>query len=141
MPNYTYLIIGAGMAGDAAVKGIREIDANGAIGMIGRESHPPYSRPPLSKKLWQGKALNSIWLGTESLGITLHTDRNVREIDVSKHEVRDERGRYTATIGSSLRLVERPAACRSVGTMSSIFAPLMTIAGSAICPTRKESPQ
>jgi 3-phenylpropionate/trans-cinnamate dioxygenase ferredoxin reductase component len=92
MHKYTYLIVGAGMAADAAVKGIREVDANGSIGMIGREPHPPYARPPLSKKLWTGKPLSSIWLNTESLGINLHTDRNVTELDASKREVRDDRG-------------------------------------------------
>jgi 3-phenylpropionate/trans-cinnamate dioxygenase ferredoxin reductase component len=92
MPKYTYLIVGAGMAADAAVKGIREMDPDGGIGMIGRESHPPYARPPLSKKLWRGKPLNSIWLNTESMGITLHTDCNVTEIDASKREVRDDSG-------------------------------------------------
>jgi 3-phenylpropionate/trans-cinnamate dioxygenase ferredoxin reductase component len=92
MPEYRYLIVGAGMAAHAAVKGIREIDADGAIGMIGREPHPPYARPPLSKKLWQGKPLESIWLGTESLGVTLHSGRQVTEIDVSQCRVRDERG-------------------------------------------------
>jgi len=92
MPGYKYLIIGAGMAADAAVKGIREIDADGAIGMIGREAHPPYARPPLSKKLWRGKPLSSIWLGTESLGITLHSGRNITEIDVPKRVIRDDQG-------------------------------------------------
>jgi NADPH-dependent 2,4-dienoyl-CoA reductase/sulfur reductase-like enzyme len=80
------------MAAHAAVKGIREIDADGAIGMIGREPHPPYARPPLSKKLWQGKPQESIWLGTESLGITLHNSRQVTEIDVLNRRVRDDRG-------------------------------------------------
>jgi len=92
MPEYRYLIVGAGMAAHAAVKGIREIDADGAIAMIGRELHPPYARPPLSKKLWQGKPLDSIWLGTESLGITLHSGRQVTEIDAQKRLVRDDRG-------------------------------------------------
>ena len=59
------------MAADAAVKGIREIDGNGSIGIVGQEPHPPYARPPLSKKLWQGKPFESIWRGTEELGVTL----------------------------------------------------------------------
>jgi len=92
MPEYRYLIVGAGMAAHAAVKGIREIDADGAIGMIGVEAHPPYARPPLSKKLWKGKPLESIWLGTESLGITLHSGRQATEIDLLKHQVLDDRG-------------------------------------------------
>lgn len=92
MPEYRYLIIGAGMAAHAAVKGIREMDGDGSIGVVGAEAHPPYARPPLSKKLWQGKPLDSIWLGTEALGIALHSGKQVTEIDVSKHRVRDDSG-------------------------------------------------
>jgi len=55
VPDYRYLIVGGGMTADAAAKGIREQDAEGTIGLVGAEPHPPYSRPPLSKALWQGK--------------------------------------------------------------------------------------
>src|SRR5438552_4170024 len=34
MPHYRYLIVGAGMTGDAAVRGIREVDCSGPIGLI-----------------------------------------------------------------------------------------------------------
>lgn len=54
MPHYTYLIVGAGMAADAAVKGIREIDVNGSIGIVGQEPHPPYARPPCRKSSGRG---------------------------------------------------------------------------------------
>ena len=47
MPNYTYLIVGGGMTADAAIRGIREVDPTGSIGLIGADSHPPYDRPPL----------------------------------------------------------------------------------------------
>ena len=77
------------MAADAAVKGIREIDADGSIGMIGEESHPPYARPPLSKKLWQGKSLDSIWLGTEGFGVAMHRGRRAVALDAVSREVRD----------------------------------------------------
>jgi NADPH-dependent 2,4-dienoyl-CoA reductase/sulfur reductase-like enzyme len=92
MPHYKYLIIGAGMAADAAVKGIRELDGSGPIGIIGQEPHPPYARPPLSKKLWQGKPLESIWLGTEALGATLHSGRRAVALDAPNREVRDDQG-------------------------------------------------
>jgi NADPH-dependent 2,4-dienoyl-CoA reductase/sulfur reductase-like enzyme len=92
MHNYCYLIVGAGMAADAAVKGIREIDVNGSIGIIGQEPHHPYARPPLSKKLWKGKQLESIWLGTEGIGVTIHTGRRAVALDAATHEIRDDRG-------------------------------------------------
>jgi 3-phenylpropionate/trans-cinnamate dioxygenase ferredoxin reductase component len=34
--------------------GIRQIDPDRAIGLIGAEPDPPYDRPPLSKGLWKG---------------------------------------------------------------------------------------
>jgi 3-phenylpropionate/trans-cinnamate dioxygenase ferredoxin reductase component len=61
MTNYDYLIIGGGMTAAAAVDGIREVDSTSGIGMISTEPDPPYDRPPLSKALWKGKPLDSIW--------------------------------------------------------------------------------
>jgi 3-phenylpropionate/trans-cinnamate dioxygenase ferredoxin reductase component len=90
--SYRYLIVGAGMTADAAVKGIRELDGSGTIGVVGEEPHPPYARPPLSKKLWLGKPLESIWRGTENLGVTLHSGRRAIALDATSREVRDERG-------------------------------------------------
>jgi 3-phenylpropionate/trans-cinnamate dioxygenase ferredoxin reductase subunit len=52
---YDYMIVGGGLTGASAVKGIRELDASGSILLVGEESHLPYDRPPLSKKLWFGK--------------------------------------------------------------------------------------
>src|SRR5574340_247440 len=52
---YDYVIVGGGLAGASAVEGIRERDAAGSILLVGEESHLPYDRPPLSKKLWLGK--------------------------------------------------------------------------------------
>ena len=71
MPDYRYLIVGGGMTGDAACRGIRDHDPDGSIGLIGEEPDPPYSRPPLSKALWQGKDEASIWRGTADLGVEL----------------------------------------------------------------------
>jgi 3-phenylpropionate/trans-cinnamate dioxygenase ferredoxin reductase subunit len=53
--SYPYVIIGAGLTGGSAVAGIREIDSNGPILLIGEEKHLPYDRPDLTKKLWFGK--------------------------------------------------------------------------------------
>jgi hypothetical protein len=51
MPDFKYLVVGGSLTADAAVEGIRELDGGGAIGLIGNELDPPYSRPPLSKAL------------------------------------------------------------------------------------------
>src|SRR5215831_10258979 len=92
MPNYTYLIVGGGMTADAAVHGIREVDGGGSIGLLSAEGHPPYDRPPLSKKLWKGKPLESIWRQTESQGVTLHLGRTVRHLDPQNKGVTDDQG-------------------------------------------------
>lgn len=53
--SYKYIIVGAGLAGASAIEGIRERDKHGSILLVGAESHLPYNRPPLSKKLWLKK--------------------------------------------------------------------------------------
>ena len=53
--NYPYIIVGGGLAGTSAIEGIRAIDKQGPILLIGNEKHFPYHRPPLSKQLWTGK--------------------------------------------------------------------------------------
>jgi hypothetical protein len=40
MTHYNYLIIGGDMTADAAVYGIRDVDAKGSVGLIGEEPHP-----------------------------------------------------------------------------------------------------
>jgi NADPH-dependent 2,4-dienoyl-CoA reductase/sulfur reductase-like enzyme len=92
VPHYKYLIVGGGMASDAAVRGIRDVDAAGSIGVIGSESDPPYKRPPLSKGLWKAEPLERIWYGTEGRGATLHLGRTVRELDPSTRRVIDDGG-------------------------------------------------
>ncbi|MCY0877644.1 MAG: FAD-dependent oxidoreductase [Firmicutes bacterium] len=60
--EYEYVIVGAGMAADAAVRGIRRHDPKGRILVIGDEPYPPYQRPPLSKKLWLDMRMEQVWL-------------------------------------------------------------------------------
>src|SRR5215468_4274409 len=92
MPSYTYLIVGGGMTADAAVQGIREVDRGGSIGMLSAEEHLPYDRPPLSKKLWKGKPLESIWRQTESQGVTVHLGRTARHVDPQNKRITDDQG-------------------------------------------------
>jgi NADPH-dependent 2,4-dienoyl-CoA reductase/sulfur reductase-like enzyme len=92
MPHYTYLVIGGGMTADAAIRGILEVDPKGSVGLIGAEPYPPYNRPPLSKKLWLGKPLESIWRKTDMLDISLHLGRTVRALDLSQKCATDNQG-------------------------------------------------
>jgi NADPH-dependent 2,4-dienoyl-CoA reductase/sulfur reductase-like enzyme len=111
MPTYRYLIAGGGLTADGACKGIRDVDQDGSIGVVGAEAHPPYLRPPLSKDLWKGGPEDKIWRGTSDLGVELHLSRTVVSLDLSKHEVTDGEGEtYTyerlllATGGTPRRL-------------------------------------
>jgi NAD(P)H-nitrite reductase large subunit len=72
MKHYKYLIVGGGLTGDGAVRGIRELDAHGSIGMFSMEQDPPYVRPALSKDLWKGKPIKKIWRNTRALNFDLH---------------------------------------------------------------------
>src|SRR5512143_2293730 len=92
MSHYKYLIVGGGMTADAAARAIRKIDPDGSIGLISMEPVPPYDRPPLSKKLWKGQPLESIWRKTESLNVELHLGRIIRSLDPNEKRVTDDEG-------------------------------------------------
>ena len=93
MKHYKYLIIGGGLTGDAAARGIRELDAEGSIGMFSMESDPPYIRPKLSKDLWKGKPLEKIWCNTQNLhNVELNLGCKITQLDMHKKNARDEKG-------------------------------------------------
>src|SRR5689334_2698076 len=92
MKHYKYLIIGGGMTGDAAARGIRELDTDGSIGMIGYEPDPPYARPPLTKGMWKGRPYEKIWRSTDKLGVELQLSREATELEIASKRVRDDRG-------------------------------------------------
>jgi len=111
MPHYPYLIVGGGMTADAAARGIRELDRTGVIGLIGAEPEPPYARPPLSKALWKGEPLETVWRKTGDAGVTLHLGRRATALDPRGRRVTDDAGtEYTfdrlllATGGAPRRL-------------------------------------
>ncbi len=92
MTKYDYLIVGGGMTGYAAAKAIRSVDANGSICMFTEEQYPPYKRPPLSKKLWQGKPMDIIELKTEERGVKLLKDRSVTGLNTVMNSIVDDMG-------------------------------------------------
>jgi NADPH-dependent 2,4-dienoyl-CoA reductase/sulfur reductase-like enzyme len=111
MKHYQYLILGGGLTGDAAVRGIRELDAEGSIVLIGMEPDPPYVRPSLSKGLWKGRPIEKIWRNTQLLGAELHLGRKATHLDPHNKIIRDDKGdEYAydklllATGGSPIRL-------------------------------------
>ncbi|MGH3991588.1 MAG: NAD(P)/FAD-dependent oxidoreductase, partial [Pseudonocardiaceae bacterium] len=50
-----HLLIGGGRAAASCAETLRQEGADGSILLVGRESDPPYDRPPLSKGYLQGK--------------------------------------------------------------------------------------
>jgi 3-phenylpropionate/trans-cinnamate dioxygenase ferredoxin reductase subunit len=90
MPDYKYLIVGGGMSADAAASGIREVDSTGSIGIVSAETEKPYNRPPLTKALWKGEPLESIWRGTEKKGVEFHLGRQVKSLDAQQKRAVDD---------------------------------------------------
>ncbi|HKJ09252.1 MAG TPA: FAD-dependent oxidoreductase, partial [Gammaproteobacteria bacterium] len=87
-----YLIVGGGMAANAAVGGIREIDPAGDITLVGAEPHPPYQRPPLSKDLWKGKPRESIWYPDNEGRVHIRSNTRATSIDAKRKTVTDSNG-------------------------------------------------
>ena len=92
MQTTRYLIVGGGMTGAEAAKAIRGLDPDSAMTLVGAEPHPPYKRPPLSKKLWSGGDESSIWKGTDELGIDLRVGRRIAALDVDVSRATDDQG-------------------------------------------------
>jgi NADPH-dependent 2,4-dienoyl-CoA reductase/sulfur reductase-like enzyme len=52
--------------------------------------------PPLSKGLWKGEPIETIWRGTAELGVELHRGRSVRHVDLHAKQVTDDTGQVYA---------------------------------------------
>ncbi|HZU19854.1 MAG TPA: FAD-dependent oxidoreductase [Gaiellaceae bacterium] len=89
---YRYLVVGGGMTGDAVCQGIRQVDPDGEVGLVGEEPHPPYKRPPLTKGLWSGGAEEKIWRATKDLDVDLRLGRRIVEIDPANRRAADDAG-------------------------------------------------
>lgn len=100
MNTFDYVIVGAGMAGAAAVEGIRAEDPTGTIALIGAEADPPYNRTTLSKALWRDPettTTTSILLPAAGApGVTTILGTRVVALDVEAHTVTTDDGRTIA---------------------------------------------
>ncbi len=129
---YRYLIVGGGMTGDSACRGIRDHDSDGSIGLFGAESHEPYVRPPLTKALWSGKDEASIFRGTPDLGVDLHAGRRIASLDLDAPRGDRRHGRDArATTSSSSRRAARHVDFPVTAMASSTSAPSTTTTGCA----------
>jgi 3-phenylpropionate/trans-cinnamate dioxygenase ferredoxin reductase subunit len=80
------IIVGAGQAGMQVAESLRQEGFAGALILCGEEPHPPYQRPPLSKKwLIDAGAVGALTLrgpaAIERLKISMRLDTRVRAID------------------------------------------------------------
>src|SRR5262249_27633206 len=111
MERRKYLIVGGGLAADAAIRGIRAIDRDGSILAVSDEDAPPYDRPPLSKALLRGAPVGTIWRHTELSGAELRLGTKITALDPVSKTARDTAGQtyayeklLLATGGSPRRL-------------------------------------
>ncbi len=96
MESCKYLIIGGGLAADAAVRGIRELDQHGSILMVSDEDNPPYDRPPLSKALWKGTKVDTIWCHTETANVDLRLGTSIVAVDAGSKTATDSNGKVVS---------------------------------------------
>ncbi len=82
-----YVLIGGGMAADAAAKAIREADPSGSVTLVTAEGDAPYRRPHLSKALWNGGDVAKAMLGTADRGVDVVTGRRATGIDTAARRV------------------------------------------------------
>src|SRR2546421_5111669 len=91
MPNNTFVIVGASLAGAKAAEALREQGFDGRLMLIGAEAERPYERPPLSKEYVRGEAEAKPYVHEESFyaehQIELRTSTEVQQIDLHASEV------------------------------------------------------
>jgi 3-phenylpropionate/trans-cinnamate dioxygenase ferredoxin reductase subunit len=87
------VIVGGGLAGSRAAAELRAREYAGEITMLGAEPHPPYDRPPLSKKLMMGE-LDSTSLDTDAAALRLDLRLDEAATSLAGRAVRSERGDY-----------------------------------------------
>lgn len=86
------VIIGAGQAGQKAAEALRKFGVTTPIVMLGDETHPPYQRPPLSKRFLKGEVqADNLWLTSTAFfdqhDIDLRLGTHVARIDTSAHAI------------------------------------------------------
>jgi 3-phenylpropionate/trans-cinnamate dioxygenase ferredoxin reductase component len=118
------IIVGAGHAGGRAAEALRNADPAREIILIGRESHPPYERPPLSKAVLAGTAApHDSYLHPAEWyiehDIDLHLATGVAGIDRASREVLLKDGSRVAydmlllTTGARARALSIPGAAHA----------------------------
>jgi 3-phenylpropionate/trans-cinnamate dioxygenase ferredoxin reductase component len=91
MPEHTFVIVGASLAGAKAAETLREEGFDGRILLFGDEPERPYERPPLSKEYLRGETADKPYVHDEGFygdnAIELHTSSRVERIDPRSRQV------------------------------------------------------
>jgi 3-phenylpropionate/trans-cinnamate dioxygenase ferredoxin reductase component len=99
--NDHVVVVGAGLAGWRFVEILRQLGYEGAVTLVGDESHAPYDRPPLSKQILSGKwDLTKATLATpekiERVHATFLLGRRATGLDLDAMSVRLDDGNVVA---------------------------------------------
>jgi 3-phenylpropionate/trans-cinnamate dioxygenase ferredoxin reductase component len=111
-----FLLIGGGMASAHCASELRKQGAEGEVMLVGREPHPPYERPPLSKEYMRGESSEEEafvhapeWY--EENSVELLTGTNVMSLDgegrVARLQTKEEIGFEKALVatGADVRIL------------------------------------
>jgi p-cumate 2,3-dioxygenase ferredoxin reductase subunit len=95
------VIAGAGQAGGRAAEALRARGFQGAITMLGEESHPPYERPQLSKAMLHAPGAPVAYIKqagdwSDILDVRLETGAAVTDCDLDRRTVSTADGRSFA---------------------------------------------
>jgi 3-phenylpropionate/trans-cinnamate dioxygenase ferredoxin reductase component len=92
MARYDNVIVGGGLAGGMVAQEYREAGGDGSVLLIGREAHPPYHRPPLTKEFLRGeKPVEETYMRSADewggINVELRLSTEVASIDPDAHTV------------------------------------------------------
>jgi len=140
MARFDNVIVGGGLAAGMVAQEYRGADGDGSLLLIGREPHPPYHRPPLTKGFLRGEEpvedtyVHSLdeW---RELAVELRLSTEVAAIDPAAHAIelvggeRIEYGRLALATGSTPRTVGDAATIRVIEDSQRVGALLNTESG------------
>jgi NADPH-dependent 2,4-dienoyl-CoA reductase/sulfur reductase-like enzyme len=140
MARFDNVIVGGGLAAGMVAQEYRGADGDGSLLLIGREPHPPYHRPPLTKGFLRGEEpvedtyVHSLEEWRE-LDVELRLSTEVTAIDPAAHAVelvggeRIEYGRLALATGSTPRTLGEAATIRVIEDSQRVGALLNTGSG------------
>jgi 3-phenylpropionate/trans-cinnamate dioxygenase ferredoxin reductase subunit len=140
MARFDNVIVGGGLAAAMVAQEYRGADGDGSVLLIGREPHPPYHRPPLTKGFLRGEEpvedtyVHSLdeW---RELDVELRLSTEVAAIEPAAHAIelvggeRIEYGRLALATGSTPRTLGEAATIRVIEDSQRVGALLNTGSG------------